>query len=417
MEIKLTNDVLTDKKKWDEGLKEDEALIKKNPKAFGDDFVPNDIPCREKNLKLIRKNLVSRNNMKIFGMVGVGKSVSIKYAFEMCRTSNSPFFKNTRFVYHDCKHSTPKSIFTSIGLELGMPINRNIALSEISKQLIAFARKRSIEIIYLCLDEIDKIEHLFRIDPEFLHQFSLYKEFRLITITNKSGFYDRQKESQSKMANDRFRAELIEFKPYTIEEMCLILKHRSLIGFEDNSTISDEEIIMIVNAISESENTIRQGIYLLERVYDFKKRENITENLDRKNIDDLLITVVKNSQLIYYEESLHNLLKLCVRVIVYLLKDKDDKRFSIKQLVQYWDYLSQKNNIIKRKEGAIRILLKELENDDFIKITNPNSRKFIYEPTFELDVFHAYIEKTWILNSKLKNIEILEEDIEGIFND
>ncbi len=229
------------------------SLIKE-PMALDYDYQPKLVPYRENQQKhiatCIQPLFQSRNgkNLIITGSPGIGKTVSVKHIIEELEFETDDIIP----IYINCwKKDTPNKIALEICEKINYKFTHNKTTDQLLKEITKTLNKKAAVII---LDEIDKLQ-----DQQILYSLleDLYRK-TIILITNESSYF----EVIDQRIYSRLTPEVLEFKPYNLEETKGILKERAEFAFP-SGILSEEAIAEIAKKTFEIKD-IRTGLFLLK---------------------------------------------------------------------------------------------------------------------------------------------------------
>jgi archaeal cell division control protein 6 len=233
-------------------LKDSETLFK-NSVALDYDFIPKLIPYRENQQHFIAnciKPLFQQRNGRnciVHGPPGIGKTVALKKVLQDLEEQTDEI----EHVYINCwqKNSSYK-IAVAMCEKFGYKLTSNKKTDELFAVLKNMLNKSSTVFVF---DEIDKVE-----DYNFLY-FLLEDIYRasILMVTN---FQNWITDLDGRIKS-RLTPELLEFKPYNLEETKGIIKERASYAFLP-SVWPDEELSKVINRTYEIRD-IRTGLYLL----------------------------------------------------------------------------------------------------------------------------------------------------------
>jgi len=249
-------------------LKHDETLFK-DELVFDYEYLPRILKYRENQQQhfatCIKPLLQGRmgTNLIVVGTPGIGKTAACKFVLR----EMEEYSDKVSGIYVNCwKHETAYKIIVEICNQIGYKWVQNKKTDELLKEIARILNKKSAVII---LDEVDKLK-----EEQVIYQLleDLYKK-SLFLITNEKDFL-------AKMDNrikSSLLAEILEFKPYSLEETKGILIERKDLGFHEN-ILQEESFTKIVEKCHSLED-LRTGIYLL------KISAEIAENKSKKSIE------------------------------------------------------------------------------------------------------------------------------------
>ncbi len=238
---------------FDNILHADQTLFK-NIDALDFDFIPKIIPYREEEQRRIASSiqpLFSQRNGKnvvICGTPGAGKTVACRHVFRELEEKSEDIIP----IYINCwKRNTSYKVALEICHQLGYAFTQNKKTDELFREIVRILNKKN---VVFAFDEIDKAD-----DYDFLYVLSeeIYRK-ALIMITNFRTFL----EDMDERVKSRIMPELIEFKPYTLEETRGILKQRVEYAFFEGVWESDAFTLVVEKSASMQD--IRSGIHLLK---------------------------------------------------------------------------------------------------------------------------------------------------------
>ncbi|MFW9778565.1 MAG: Cdc6/Cdc18 family protein [Candidatus Heimdallarchaeota archaeon] len=359
--------------------------ILKDEQVFETNYIPDKLIHREDELQglathfssiLYKKNYNNSKHAIIEGPVGVGKTVAaqnIGLVIEtFSREEKTQNVTNIRFLHLNCRRlKSWYLLLTSLLRHLvpAFPI-RGFSTSELVSYLSMILQEKKMGML-LCLDEIDYVlEKPNGLDVLYSlirgHENSFNPQISLVIITRNPNFLSILDPAlQSSLSHS-----MIQFRPYTINQMYDILTARAQIGFNPG-TIS-KDVLYQVASMAVTGDT-RYAIELLWRSAKIAeqehsrhispdhvmKAENKVYSSDPSNYRDLsgqlkLVLSALNSMLVgnkpgyvttrdlwkKYEE-------LCI-----------EKRIKPRKLTQFWHYLKDLRN-----QGIITFEVKSRHRD------------------------------------------------------
>lgn len=288
------------------------TAIFKNREYLLPDYIPNELPHREEQIKRLASILapVSKgerpNNVFIYGLTGTGKTAVVKFVLKNLYLR---FDKNFRYFYVNVRQSdTPYRILADIleALNIRVPFT-GLSTAELFRRLLR-ALSNLHEISVIVLDEVDWLVkksgddilyRLTRINTELNKS-----KVSIIGITNDIKFID--------ILDPRVKSSLGEeelvFPPYNAEELEDILKKRAMIAFNDG-VVSDSVIKLCAAIAARDHGDARRALDLLRVAGEIAERENsevVTEDhvnkareeLERDRISEIIKTLPFHSKLV-----------------------------------------------------------------------------------------------------------------------
>lgn len=261
---------------FDNILGSEESLFRDDV-ALDYDYMPKLIPYREKEqfkiASAMKPLFVKRNgrNLFIYGKPGVGKTVACRHVLNELEEKTEdiiPFYIN-------CwqKNTTYKIILEMCNI-IGYKFTQNKKTEELFDVLKGIINKKSAVFVF---DEIDKVE-----DFSFLYSIleNIYRK-SIILITNYSNFIQKIDDR----VKSRLTPEMLEFKPYNLEETGGILKQRMEYAFND--VWDDDAFDAVVKKCYEMKD-IRLGLFLMREsgiIAEDRSSRRITIDDVKKAID------------------------------------------------------------------------------------------------------------------------------------
>ena len=234
-------------------LKSDETLFK-NEIALDFDYLPKIIPYREQEQRrmaaCIKPLLEQRNgkNLFIFGQPGIGKTAAMKHVLKELEEESEDVIP----VYVNCwKKNTSFKILLEICDILGYKLTHNKRSDELFDVIKKLLNKKC---AVFALDEADKLE-----DFDFLYSIleEIYKK-SIFLITNYHDFID----SIDDRIKSRLMPEMMEFRPYNLNETRGILKQRSEYAFYTD--VFEQDAFEFIAKKAAEIQDIRTGLHLMK---------------------------------------------------------------------------------------------------------------------------------------------------------
>ena len=280
--------------------------------------MPGKIPHREEELRQITSILAPAlkgyqlNNIFIYGTVGTGKTICIRYVLSQLEDISKG--KGIKTMYVNCKMKkvadTEYRLLVQFLKEMGIVVPETGLPTHVLYRRFFDTVDEKRQILILVLDEIDTLYK--KIGDEFLYNLTRVNgEMRnahiaLVGITNDLSFQDnldlRVKSSLSE--------EQIIFKPYDAVQLKDILAERVKEGFLDGA-VSEEILNMCAAVAAQEHGDARRAIDLLrvsgeiaerlnENAITYKHVEMAEEKLDLDRVTETIKTQPKQSQAVLY---------------------------------------------------------------------------------------------------------------------
>jgi len=249
-------------------LKHDETLFK-DELVFDYEYLPRILKYRENQQQhfatCIKPLLQGRNgsNLVVVGSPGIGKTAACRFVLR----EMEEYSEKVVGIYVNCwKAETAYKVIVEICNQIGYKWVLNKKTDELMKEVANILNKKSVVIV---LDEVDKLK-----EEQVVYQLleDIYKKC-LFLITNEKDFLAKL----DNRIKSRLLAEILEFNPYSADEVRGILSERKELGFYEN-VFSENGFDLVVDKCFEMKD-IRSGIHLL------KISGDIAENYSRKNIE------------------------------------------------------------------------------------------------------------------------------------
>ena len=258
-----------------------------DPTVLNNDYVPNKLPFREKQIVSVGQALAlilkgnKCSNLLLYGKTGTGKTVVARYVTEKLheRADNIKLiiaYSNTRV------SNTGYRILLDIAntVDLEIPFT-GLSIGEVLKRLSIHISQRKYFII-LILDEIDYLVKTY--GDDLLYDLTRINEnlypglLSVIGISNDLNF----KEFLNPRVLSSLSEEEIVFPPYTAIEIKSILEQRAKIAFEKESI--SQGAINLCSALAGSEHgDARRAVDLLRIAAEVAEREG-AKRLEEKHI-------------------------------------------------------------------------------------------------------------------------------------
>lgn len=247
---------------FDGFLKEGESLFK-NEIALDFSFQPKLVPYRENHQKqiasCIKPLFAERNgkNVLVHGKPGLGKTVATRHV--LWELEN---YDEVETIYINCwqKNSSYKAVLEMCE-HIGYRLTHNKKTDELFKIVRDVLNKKGVVFVF---DEVDKLEDY---DVLYMVLEDMYRK-SIIMITNFKSWYD---DLDSRLKS-RLIAEVLEFKPYSYEEVQGILKERMNYAFADG--VWQEDAFKEIAQKAHELEDIRTGLHLMREAATIAEEES-----------------------------------------------------------------------------------------------------------------------------------------------
>ncbi|MBW2976606.1 AAA family ATPase [Candidatus Woesearchaeota archaeon] len=248
-------------------LRSDESLFR-NEIALDYSFLPKILPHREQQQRhiaaCIKPLLAGKNgkNLFIFGDPGIGKTAAMRFVLKELEEETEEVVP----IYINCwQKNTTFKIVVDICEQVGYRLTHNKRTEELFDIVKSILNKKA---AVFAFDEVDKLE-----DLDFLYSIleEIYKK-SVFLVTN----YNDWLENLDDRLKSRLMAEVLEFKPYNLEETGDVLKQRMEYAFVPD-VWDDDAFELIVKKAAEAQD-IRAGLHLM------REAGNIAESKSARKI-------------------------------------------------------------------------------------------------------------------------------------
>ncbi|QKQ99860.1 AAA family ATPase [Metallosphaera tengchongensis] len=268
-----------------------ESFIFKNREYLLPDYVPEELPHRENEIKKLASILVQLyrgerpSNTFIYGLTGTGKTAVAKYVLANLQKK----IKNFDYIYVNSRQSdTPYRILADIIEILGNKVPfTGLSTAELYRRIVKLLERTDKNII-IVLDEIDALVK--KHGDDILYKltrvnYDIHKsKVSIVGITNDVKFIDG--------LDPRVRSSLGEeelvFPPYNADQLEEILKKRANMAFREG-VISDSIVRLCAALAARDHGDARRALDLLrvsgEIAEREKKREVSHEEVEKARIE------------------------------------------------------------------------------------------------------------------------------------
>ncbi len=291
------------------------SKIFKNRKVLMPDYIPNELPHREKEIERIAITLAPAlrgdrpNNLFIYGLTGTGKTAVVKYVLSRLEAKALELGSKVKGIYVNVRHrDTPYRILADIALEIGAKVPfTGLSTGEVFGRLVS--KLRGLDGIYIIvLDEIDFL--IRKHGDDVLYKLTRINELldkakvSIIGITNSVKFV----ENLDPRVRSSLGEEEMVFPPYNAEQLRDILAQRARMAFREN--VLERDVIPLCAALAAREHgDARRALDLLrvageiaERLGDDKVRKEhvmlAREEIERDRVADVVRSLPLHSKLV-----------------------------------------------------------------------------------------------------------------------
>jgi len=194
----------------------DEIIADKD--VLEEDYIPLYIPCRDSQKKELAFVLSPVENGRrpfdclCYGMPGTGKTLLVKYVLQQLNENTGAF----TFYVNCWKNRTLNQVLDEMLKQVQIPIVE----ANSSVKIDGLKRKIGRKVCVIALDEIDKLDN--KELNDILYLLKGIGKAGLICISNTRKYL----LNLDPRVNSRLSFHSINFPPYSIEELMMILKHR-----------------------------------------------------------------------------------------------------------------------------------------------------------------------------------------------
>jgi len=319
-------------------LSSDESLFK-NELALDYSFLPKILPHREQQQRYIAtciKPLINEKNGKnlfIYGAPGIGKTAAMRFVLNELEEETEDVIP----IYINCwQKNTTFKIVVDMCEQLGYKLTHNKRTEELFQVVKNILNKKA---AVFAFDEVDKLEEI-----DFLYS--------ILEDIYKKSIYKGWLEDLDDRVKSRALPEILEFKPYNLEETRDVLKQRVQYAFVPN-VWNDDAFELIVKKTFEVED-IRIGLHLMREsgnIAEEKSSRKITLEHAKEAITKIdQFTIKKSSDLTDDEQKILDMIK----------KNSDKKIGDL-----YNIYKEQSGNLVYK---SFQRKIEKLEKNKFVSV-------------------------------------------------
>jgi len=392
-------------------IREREGSNIKNREVFSLEYIPKEIYHREDYIFWLLEKMGNidrfRNNLNIWGPVGCGKTLVVKYSISHLQDMWKDLNITAKIVYVNCnEYSTSSSvlykIITSLGGEVaerGLRLGTYIAhLKEIIEDLTA---------LVICLDEVDFLITRRRNKKkgyeEVLYSFGEINKINLICISNIpkwNQFLDDRIRSRLQLENKNFAA-------YSESETRDIILQRIELGLKDSKIFSDKHIDYIVKTILINKTDIRDAIRYLQIIVDYLDKNEVEVS---KHILNKCYNILIEEELFSTINSLSIAHKILIWIISSLAIKK--KKITSNLINTRWNELAS-NDKFEYKEYIKPIGVRQIQRHintltELYQLLSSNTaslgrygKENVITPEFDAELVHDHYKLDDRINSSI----------------
>jgi len=262
--------------------------IFKNKKVLSHDYVPDELPHREGEIRKLAYILATAlrggkpSNVFMYGKTGTGKTAVARYVLKKLTERGEKIGLEFAYAYVNCRYrKTNYRVLVKICEELncGNIPETGLPADVIFDRIIKHIDKKE-RLVIIILDELDwlvkssgddVLYQLTRINNELENA-----QVSLIGITNDLKF----REYLDSRVLSSLSEESIVFSPYNAHQLYDILKQRADMAFKEG-TVSDEALRLAAAIAAQEHGDARRAIDLLRVAGEIAEREGDTKLLEK----------------------------------------------------------------------------------------------------------------------------------------
>ncbi|MDR3062582.1 MAG: orc1/cdc6 family replication initiation protein [Methanobrevibacter sp.] len=253
---------------FDEIMGRDYVSIFKDKKYLDHKYIPNNLPHRIDQIKVIAKYWIealyntSPTNITVFGKTGTGKTAAAKFAMKELKGSSNAKEVFVKTEYIRCTdYTTEYQVIVELCQRMGRDVpDRGWTKHEVMKAFRDIFRRNAFGknmILIVVLDEIDVL--LEKDGDGILYTLTRTENVSILSISN---YVDFKKFIQPRVMSSLCDKEVV-FPPYNAEQLIDILDDRAQMSFNQNTY--DEEVIALCSALAaRDEGDARYALDLLK---------------------------------------------------------------------------------------------------------------------------------------------------------
>ena len=225
--------------------------IFKNEIALRPEYVPEALPFREQHLKKLEhyfSEFIENPGsvcpkVILVGKTGTGKTVTARKFGQAVEERGRD--KRVKYVHVSCFiHRKLFSVLREIGQQLGLPVpKRGLSVSDLIQLMLELINERDLYAV-ITLDDVfhlvntsedeDQLGNLIKLSEEIYYKCGKYR-FCFILISQDTSFLDRLDRSARSILGNI----IIEFEPYTKDQIYTILEQRAELALREGAYSED----------------------------------------------------------------------------------------------------------------------------------------------------------------------------------
>ncbi len=252
-------------------LYENVSKIFKNETALRPEYIPETLPFRDAHLNRLEhyfSEFIENPGsvcpkVILVGKTGTGKTVTARKFGQSVETRGKN--RKVRYIHVSCFiHRKLFSLLRDIGQQLGLPVpKRGLSVSDLIQLLLDLMEERDLYSV-ITLDDVfhlvnssdedeDQLGSLIKLSEEVYYRCGKYR-FCFILISQDTSFLDRLDRSARSILGNV----VIEFEPYTREQIYKILEQRAELALREG-TYSEDVLQMIADVAGVDEEDLSRN--------------------------------------------------------------------------------------------------------------------------------------------------------------
>jgi cell division control protein 6 len=287
-------------------------VIVKRPEALKLDYVPKELPARERQVEGLRRSLESGECSAVYGPFGSGKTAIVRFV------AKAPP-KDELVAYIDCRRvGTDYYIIQSMREQFGFGEKLGYSASTLLDEAVRRAGGRG---MWLILDEFTCFVQR---NPRRSNQFlsTLLDLGVKLTLTSIEAAAHTNLECSKA---GRLNPTHITCGPYRVEELTSILVKRAEEAFGSAETIESEAVEALATWSAELGGNARQAIYALKKAAEVAERNGSSKIL-REHAEQALEKIPADAYFQEYIATLSDHLKAVLGAVAWMTLTNEDTK-------------------------------------------------------------------------------------------